>query len=84
MSQFELIEVVAQAPYPVCVTNGRHFAPGEFGETERTPEVESLLTLGLLREVIRNLPPEIPAVEEVKEPSRKPRAVAAPDPDQED
>ncbi len=66
------IKVVAQAPYPVAVDSGRHLLPGEVATIERTPEVESQLTLGFLRQV-REVIVETPSPKEDTS-SRKPRA----------
>lgn len=74
------ITVVGQAPYPVAVDSGRHIAPGEIAKgIDRSSEVESLLTLGLLREVA-----EIIATPSPKEVPLKPRADKARDENQED
>lgn len=64
------IDVVAQAPYPVALDSGRHLLPGEIAKNiELTPEVESQLKLGFLREVAR-----IPELPSTKESTQKPRA----------
>jgi hypothetical protein len=64
------ITVVAQAPYPIPVDDGRHLVPGEIAKVEHTPEVDSQITLGFLRVV-----PD--KIEEPEQPTiRKPRANA--------
>ena len=68
------IDVVGQAPYPVPISTGRHIAPGEIARgIERTPEVETSLLVGFLREVAP-----------LETPTRKPRAETARDDNQED
>ena len=69
------IDVVAQASYPVSLPSGRHLAPGEVARgIERSPEIETSLLVGFLREVE-------PLIETSP---RKPRAEIARDDNQED
>lgn len=75
------IHVVAQAPYPVAIDSGRHLAPGEIARIEKTPEVESQLTLGFLREIPARI--EVPSEKE-ETTTRKPRATVAREESQED
>jgi len=73
------IDVVAQATYPIPITYGRHLVPGEIArKIERTPEIESQLKLGFLREI----QPLLEVIPE-KETPRKPRADIARDENQE-
>lgn len=75
------IDVVAQAPYPVPLPSGAHLEPGGIArKIDRTPEVETQIELGFLREVD---PSNIPSVKEEITP-RKPRAEVARDENQED
>ena len=69
------ITVVAQAPYPIPISTGRHLTPGEIAEVELDDEVKSQLALGFLRRVRDVVEP--PAAEEIQ-PARKPRATDKP------
>lgn len=59
------ITVVAQAPYPVPLPNGRHLLPGEIAKDIDADAIESELAIGFLREVAK-----LPAEE--KTPTRTP------------
>lgn len=44
--------VVVQSPVPVCLSTGRHLAPGEIATVEADARVRSHLNSGVLREVV--------------------------------
>ena len=54
------ITVVAQAPYPVALPNGRHVAPGEVAKDVDADAITDELALGFLREVAPSIEEKTP------------------------